>query len=75
MPLYEYQCSECNHQFESLAKSCCDPDPVCPECKSAQVQKLMSAGCVRPQGIPKGSGGFAAPPPGCGCSGKCSKTM
>jgi putative FmdB family regulatory protein len=75
MPLYEYQCSECNHQFESLAKSCCDPDPACPECKSARVQKLMSAGCVRPNGIPKGAGGFSGPPAGCGCTGKCSGTM
>ncbi|MCG2751965.1 MAG: hypothetical protein L6301_08975 [Desulfobacteraceae bacterium] len=36
-------------------------NPVCPECSHKKVKKLMSAGSVRPQGIPSGSGGFALP--------------
>ena len=31
------------------------------ECECEDVEKLMSAGCVRPQGIAAGSGGFDAP--------------
>jgi len=33
----------------------------CPKCDCADVQKLMSAGCVRTQGIATGSGGFQSP--------------
>ena len=61
MPLYEYQCQACCHCFEFLAISPNDPAPECPECKCADVSKLMSAGFVRPHGIPTGSGGFKAP--------------
>ena len=35
--------------------------PPCPKCQCEDVQKLMSAGCVRAQGIPTGSGGFKGP--------------
>ncbi len=61
MPIYEYQCKACCHCFEELMMSTSDPAPNCPECDCKDVEKLMSAGCVRAQGIPSGSGGFAAP--------------
>jgi putative FmdB family regulatory protein len=61
MPIYEYQCKACCHCFEELMMSAKDPAPRCPECDCKDVEKLMSAGCVRAQGIPSGSGGFAAP--------------
>jgi len=61
MPIYEYQCKSCCHCFEFLALSPNEPDPECPECQCADVEKLISAGCFRPQGIAKGSGGFTAP--------------
>jgi putative FmdB family regulatory protein len=61
MPIYEYRCEDCGHRFEKLVFTNKDADPRCPECDSARVDKLMSAGSVRPRGIPKGSGGFKAP--------------
>jgi putative FmdB family regulatory protein len=61
MPIYEYQCKGCCHCFEYLALSPRDPDPACPECNCTEVEKLMSAGCVRAHGVAKGAGGFNAP--------------
>jgi putative FmdB family regulatory protein len=61
MPIYEYQCKACCHCFESLMLRASDPAPKCPECECADVEKLMSASCVRPGGIASGSGGFQAP--------------
>lgn len=61
MPIFEYQCKTCNTQFECLVLSANESAPACPNCRNENVEKLMSAGCVRPHGIPKGSGGFKAP--------------
>ena len=61
MPIHEFVCEECRHEFEYLILSAKDPAPQCPRCQSTKLQKLMSAGNVRPQGIPSGSGGFALP--------------
>jgi len=61
MPIHEFVCKKCNHQFEYLVLSASEPDPACPKCQDKKVQKLMSAGSVRPRGIPTGSGGFKAP--------------
>jgi putative FmdB family regulatory protein len=61
MPIYEYQCNGCCHVYEELVFSDKDDSPKCPKCGCKDVKKLMSAGSVRPQGIPSGSGGFKAP--------------
>ncbi|UCH23696.1 MAG: zinc ribbon domain-containing protein [Deltaproteobacteria bacterium] len=61
MPIYEYQCKACCHCFEQLVLSANEPSPTCPNCHCADVEKLMSAVCARPHGIPSGSGGFKAP--------------
>ncbi len=63
MPIYEYQCKACCHQFEHLTFSSQAEPPPCPSCNCADVEKLISAGAVRPHGIPTGSGGFK--PPAC----------
>lgn len=39
MPIYEYRCEACRHQFEDLAKMS-DPNPECPEC-SGVTHKLI----------------------------------
>lgn len=63
MPIYEYQCKACCHQFEQLTFSSDTEPPQCPACSCGNVEKLISAGAVRPHGIPTGSGGFK--PPAC----------
>ena len=60
MPIYEYQCKGCCHCFEHLKFRADEPDPDCPECRCGNVEKLMSAGCLRTRGIAKGSGGFGS---------------
>lgn len=40
MPLYDYYCETCNKVFELLVKI--DQSPVCPDCGTAQLEKLVS---------------------------------
>ena len=61
MPMYEFVCQDCHHQFEELVSLSDKTLPKCPKCQSDQVKKLMSACGIRPHGIPTGSGGFNAP--------------
>jgi putative FmdB family regulatory protein len=62
MPIFEFQCKACCNLFELLIFSSDTESPVCPACNCGDVEKLMSAGAVRPHGIPTGSGGFQPPP-------------
>ncbi len=43
MPIYEYQCSQCNHQLESFEKMTDTPLTDCPACGKSTLQKLVSA--------------------------------
>jgi putative FmdB family regulatory protein len=40
MPIYEYACAKCGHQFEMLVRS--GTVPSCPSCRSTEVQKKLS---------------------------------
>ena len=40
MPIYEYQCRDCRHDFELLVHT--GTTPVCPACDSASLQKRLS---------------------------------
>ncbi|MGD8703799.1 MAG: zinc ribbon domain-containing protein [Desulfosarcina sp.] len=62
MPIFEYQCKACCRHFEQLVFTSDTDPPACPACGCGDVQKLISAGAVRPNGIPSGSGGFQPPP-------------
>ncbi|MED5374520.1 MAG: zinc ribbon domain-containing protein [Myxococcota bacterium] len=42
MPIYEYRCPDCGHQFEAIQKMSDDPIKLCPECGKEQVTKLLS---------------------------------
>lgn len=45
MPIYEYECRTCQHQFERLVRpTAASPDDrtVCPNCQSESVQQLVS---------------------------------
>jgi putative FmdB family regulatory protein len=40
MPMYEYQCKECGHRFETLVIG--SRKPVCPVCSSQELEKQFS---------------------------------
>ena len=45
MPIYEYQCENCGHEFEKLVRFS-DPQntqPECPGCNSENTRKRLSA--------------------------------
>ncbi|MGQ9427423.1 FmdB family zinc ribbon protein [Gilvimarinus sp. F26214L] len=50
MPIYEYQCQSCNHEFEALQKI---SDPLltdCPACEKPELRKKVSAAAFRLKG-------------------------
>jgi putative FmdB family regulatory protein len=42
MPIYEYACEKCGHEFEREQRITDDPVKTCPECRSRKVKKLIS---------------------------------
>jgi len=50
MPLYEYRCDACGHQFELIQKFSDPPVEVCPNCGERQVQKLLSSPAIQFKG-------------------------
>ncbi len=49
MPLYEYRCKSCRHQFEVIQKFSDDPVRVCPKC-GLEVEQLLCAPNVQFKG-------------------------
>lgn len=50
MPIYEYQCEACDHEFEALQKI---SDPLltdCPKCEKQSLRKKVSAAAFRLKG-------------------------
>jgi len=45
MPIYEYSCRSCAHQFEALVRSA--KVPVCPQCQSEDLERLLSLPAVK----------------------------
>jgi putative FmdB family regulatory protein len=41
MPLYEYNCLDCNDTFELLIRT--GDQPHCPDCEGTRLEKLLSA--------------------------------
>ncbi len=46
MPIYEYQCQDCNHVMKVLVSSSKAKKPVCEACQSKKVGKKMSGFAV-----------------------------
>ena len=40
MPLYEYECRGCHHQFEQLVRT--GDTPHCPKCQGQELERLLS---------------------------------
>ncbi len=54
MPLYEYRCRNCGHQFEKIQSFSAPEEKECPVCQGP-VEKLLSASAIQF----KGSGWYA----------------
>ena len=71
MPIYEYTCDACRHDFEALVRM--DEKPACPECGSRKLEKHLSVPaahasrtsslpvCDAPRQGPCGMGGCGLP--------------
>ncbi len=68
MPVYEYVCKSCQHEFEELVFG--SNLPSCPQCESKKLDKRVSTfgvGQSQPKGCPPAMG----PAPGPGPCGSC----
>jgi putative FmdB family regulatory protein len=72
MPIYEYACRSCEHQFEELVSSY-GTLVACPQCTSGDVSQLLSTfssrtvGGDQPAPRATGGGGGGCCGGGCGC--------
>lgn len=42
MPIFEYACNACGHQFEFLQLPAATTAPSCPACQSPDLERLLS---------------------------------
>jgi len=61
MPIYEYICQDCQHQFETLVTG--DRQPACPQCRGGELEKQLSVFAVSTRS--------AAPQPSVSACGRC----
>ena len=67
MPTYEYECTQCGHQFEAFQNMSDTPVRQCPEC-GKRVKRLISGGGGI---IVKGGAGGSSRPLACGRDTPC----
>jgi len=46
MPIYDYRCSGCGHEFEFLLMPAFAAKPACPSCRSEHLERLPSGFAV-----------------------------
>ncbi len=64
MPVYEYRCNACRHEFEELVRSpASEREIVCPDCGGRKVERKLSVFAAR-------QAAAASVPPMGGC-GRC----
>jgi putative FmdB family regulatory protein len=64
MPIYEYICKECHHQFEALVYG--KEKAECPKCHATKLEPQLSVFAVSAKGS---SSAFSAPSGACGSCG------
>ena len=77
MPIHEFACQQCGHQFETLVRSS-SSTPECPQCHSTELAKRLwvfatsASGAADPMPMmagPCGSCGHPDGPGACGMGG------
>ena len=68
MPIYEYKCNKCSHEYEALVMGSADA-VECPKCGSKKKERLMSCFSSTGKGLDSLAGAAAASSSGCGGSG------
>jgi len=63
MPLFEYACKHCDHQFETLVRA--TETPECPSCHGTELQRRLSSFAAHT------SGTSSEPMPTAGACGRC----
>jgi putative FmdB family regulatory protein len=63
MPIFEYQCKECNHEFEALVYG--GQKAECPKCHSKKLAAQLSVFAVASKGASSGAA------PSMGACGSC----
>jgi putative FmdB family regulatory protein len=48
MPIYEYSCKACGHEFEALIRG--QKTPACPSCESEELERLLSLPRIKSEG-------------------------
>lgn len=43
MPIYEYQCNDCNEKFEVTLSTFPREKPRCPKCRSEKTRRIFSS--------------------------------
>ncbi|UCH34030.1 MAG: zinc ribbon domain-containing protein [Armatimonadota bacterium] len=74
MPIYEFRCAKCGHEFEALCRIGSNGRGVaCPQCSGKRLKRLMSAFAARSGG--RTAGAATASSSSCaGCSGRSCST-
>ena len=63
MPIFEYVCRSCEHEFEELVRAANEAAPPCPRCGKRKVERRISVFAAR-------QGQASDPATGGGC-GRC----
>ncbi|MDR1395925.1 MAG: zinc ribbon domain-containing protein [Deltaproteobacteria bacterium] len=74
MPIYEFKCSRCGLEFETLVMRSREP-AACPDCGYDQCEKHLSAFSFGSSSGSRGDfGSYAQPPSGGSGCGSCSSS-
>jgi putative FmdB family regulatory protein len=64
MPLYEYACRNCHHEFEALVRNA--EAPACPACHGQQLERRLSVFAAHTAGPAPKLGAMPGPCGSCG---------
>jgi putative FmdB family regulatory protein len=64
MPIFEYVCKECEHQFEAIVLGA--QTPKCPKCESRKLEQQLSRFAVGGEKSPAAASSAGGPCGSCG---------